>query len=145
ELAEQHGIEKIKTIGDAYMAICTNDIDIDDNKRRILNFAKDILLFCQQVILPNGEALQMRIGIHSGAAVTGVIGTKKLSYDVWGDAVNTAARMESSGEPGMIQVSKTFFDQVQEFDSIKSMREITQKEIMIKGKGMMHTVLLELR
>ena len=145
ELAEQHGIEKIKTIGDAYMAICTNDIDIDDHKRRILNFAKDILLFCQQVILPNGEALQMRIGIHSGAAVTGVIGTKKLSYDVWGDAVNTAARMESSGEPGMIQVSKTFFDQVQEFDSIKSMREITQKEIMIKGKGMMHTVLLELQ
>lgn len=145
ELAEQHGIEKIKTIGDAYMAICTNDEDIAEHKRRILSFAKDTLLFCQQVILPNGNALQMRIGIHSGPTVTGVIGTKKLSYDVWGDAVNTAARMESSGEPGMIQLSQTFFDQVKDSEIIQSMREIAQKEMMIKGKGMMRTVLLELQ
>jgi class 3 adenylate cyclase/predicted negative regulator of RcsB-dependent stress response len=144
ELAEQHGIEKIKTIGDAYMAICNGDQDITEYKKRILTFAKHILLTCKKIILPNGETLQMRIGIHSGPTVTGVIGTKKLSYDVWGDAVNTAARMESYGEPRTIQISQQFYDDVKDFEIVQSMQVLARKELAIKGKGMMHTVLLQL-
>ncbi|MFM7543574.1 MAG: adenylate/guanylate cyclase domain-containing protein [Ignavibacteria bacterium] len=144
QLAEMHGIEKIKTIGDAYMAICNNDEDLKEHKRRMLTFAKQILHSCKEIILPNGDCLQVRIGIHSGPTVTGVIGTKKLSYDVWGDAVNTAARMESYGEPGTIQISQEFYEEVKDFEVAKSMHFLTQKEVAMKGKGMMHTVLLQL-
>jgi adenylate cyclase len=144
QLAEMHGIEKIKTIGDAYMAICNTDEDLREHKRRMLTFAKQILHSCKEITLPNGDCLQVRIGIHSGPTVTGVIGTKKLSYDVWGDAVNTAARMESYGEPGTIQISQEFYEEVKDFEVVKSMHFFTQKEVTMKGKGMMHTVLLQL-
>lgn len=144
QLAEMHGIEKIKTIGDAYMAICNTDEDLREHKRRMLTFAKQILHACKEITLPNGDCLQVRIGIHSGPTVTGVIGTKKLSYDVWGDAVNTAARMESYGEPGTIQISQEFYEEVKDFEVVKSMHFLTQKEVAMKGKGMMHTVLLQL-
>jgi len=144
QLAEMHGIEKIKTIGDAYMAICNNDEDLKEHKRRMLTFAKQILHSCKEITLPNGDCLQVRIGIHSGPTVTGVIGTKKLSYDVWGDAVNTAARMESYGEPETIQISQEFYEEVKDFEVVKSMHFLTQKEVAMKGKGMMHTVLLQL-
>jgi len=144
QLAEMHGIEKIKTIGDAYMAICNTDEDLREHKRRMLTFAKQILHSCKEITLPNGDFLQVRIGIHSGPTVTGVIGTKKLSYDVWGDAVNTAARMESYGEPGTIQISQEFYEEVKDFEVVKSMHFLTQKEVAMKGKGMMHTVLLQL-
>ena len=144
QLAEHHGIEKIKTIGDAYMAI-SNDDDADEHKRRMLSFAKAILHTCTDIILPNGNALQMRIGIHSGPTVTGVIGTKKFSYDVWGDAVNTASRMESNGEPGTIQVSREFYEQAKDYEIIQSMNVFSHKEVAMKGKGIMHTVLLRLQ
>lgn len=69
---------------------------------------------------------------------------QKLSYDVWGDAVNTAARMESYGEPGTIQISQEFYDEVKDFEVVKSLHVLTQKEVAMKGKGLMHTVLLQL-
>lgn len=144
QLAELHRIEKIKTIGDAYMAICNTDEDRKEHKSRMLTFAKQILHACKEIRLPNGDSLQVRIGIHSGPTVTGVIGTKKLSYDVWGDAVNTAARMESYGEPGTIQISQEFYDEVKDFEVVKSLQILTQKEVAMKGKGVMHTVLLQL-
>lgn len=144
QLAEMHGIEKIKTIGDAYMAICNTDENLKEHKRQMLTFAKQILHSCKEITLPNGDCLQIRIGIHSGPTVTGVIGTKKLSYDVWGDAVNTAARMESYGEPETIQISQEFYEEVKDFEVVKSMHFLTQKEVAMKGKGMMHTVLLQL-
>ena len=143
-LAEKHGIEKIKTIGDAYMAICNSEENSFEHKNRILSFAMEILHTCDNISLPNGKKLQMRIGIHSGPTVTGVIGTKKLSYDVWGDAVNTASRMESSGEPGTIQISQQFYEQVKDFEIVKSMQVLAHKELAIKGKGVMNTVLLQL-
>jgi len=143
-LAEMHGIEKIKTIGDAYMAICNTDENLKEHKRQMLTFAKQIPHSCKEITLPNGDCLQIRIGIHSGPTVTGVIGTKKLSYDVWGDAVNTAARMESYGEPETIQISQEFYEEVKDFEVVKSMHFLTQKEVAMKGKGMMHTVLLQL-
>ena len=87
--------------------------------------------------------MEVRIGIHSGPTVTGVIGTKKLSYDVWGDAVNTAARMESYGEPGTIQVSQEFYNSIIHIDGMIETTVIAQKEIEIKGKGLMNTVVLQ--
>jgi guanylate cyclase len=92
--------------------------------------------------MSNGETLSVRIGIHSGPTVAGVIGTKKFSYDVWGDAVNTAARMESHGEPGTIQVSKEFYDAVRSLDIVKSMNVYAERDIAIKGKGLMQTIVL---
>lgn len=93
--------------------------------------------------MKNGKSLEVRIGIHSGPTVTGVIGTRKLSYDVWGDAVNTAARMESYGEPGTIQVSREFYESIRNIDEMVHTTVITEKEIAIKGKGLMNTVLLQ--
>lgn len=142
-LADTYGIEKIKTIGDAYMAISDSREDTVDHKLKMLTFAKEILAICSDIILKNGKTLEVRIGIHSGPTVTGVIGTKKLSYDVWGDAVNTAARMESYGEPGTIQVSREFYDSIRHIDGMIETTVITEKEIAIKGKGLMNTVILQ--
>lgn len=142
-LADTYGIEKIKTIGDAYMAISDSREDKVNHKLKMLTFAKKILAICSEIILSNGKTLEVRIGIHSGPTVTGVIGTKKLSYDVWGDAVNTAARMESYGEPGTIQVSQEFYNSIIHIDGMIETTVIAQKEIEIKGKGLMNTVLLQ--
>jgi class 3 adenylate cyclase len=141
-IADTHGIEKIKTIGDAYMAICNIGDDSQEDKRRMLCFAKDVLSICNSIVMSNGDTLSVRIGIHSGPTVAGVIGTKKFSYDVWGDAVNTAARMESHGEPGTIQVSKEFYDAVRSLDIVKSMNVYAERDIAIKGKGLMQTIVL---
>ena len=142
-LADTYGIEKIKTIGDAYMAISDSREDKVNHKLKMLTFAKKILAICSEIILSNGKTLEVRIGIHSGPTVTGVIGTKKLSYDVWGDAVNTAARMESYGEPGTIQVSQEFYNSIIHIDGMIETTVIAQKEIEIKGKGLMNTVVLQ--
>jgi len=142
-LADTYGIEKIKTIGDAYMAISDSREDTVDHKLKMLTFAKEILSTCSDIKLKNGKILEVRIGIHSGPTVTGVIGTKKLSYDVWGDAVNTAARMESYGEPGTIQVSREFYDSIRHIDGMIETTVITEKEIAIKGKGLMNTIILQ--
>jgi class 3 adenylate cyclase len=141
-IADTHGIEKIKTIGDAYMAICNIGDDTQEHKKRMLCFAKDVLSICNSIVMSNGETLSVRIGIHSGPTVAGVIGTKKFSYDVWGDAVNTAARMESYGEPGTIQVSREFYESVKELSIVQSMTIRSEKEIVMKGKGLMNTVIL---
>ena len=141
-LADAYGIEKIKTIGDAYMAICNSGESIGEHRKRMLLFAKEVIATCSGIILPNGNSMEIRIGIHSGPTVTGVIGTKKLSYDVWGDAVNTAARMESYGEPGTIQVTMEFYEALNDSDIFGSFEIVTEKELIIKGKGLMKTVIL---
>jgi class 3 adenylate cyclase len=125
------------------MAICNIGDDTQEHKIRMLCFAKDVLSICNSIVMSNGETLSVRIGIHSGPTVAGVIGTKKFSYDVWGDAVNTAARMESHGEPGTIQVSKEFYDAIIHIDGMIETTVIAEKEIAIKGKGLMNTVVLK--
>ena len=105
ELAEKHGLEKIKTIGDAYMVAAGMPDPCSDPAHRIAEMALDM----QQAVaalsdeIPQG--LSIRIGLHAGPAVAGVIGNRKPFYDVWGETVNTASRMESHAEPGRIQVS----------------------------------------
>lgn len=142
ELADHYGIEKIKTIGDAYMAISNQGDDNLEHKRRMLEFAQQVISICKTIHIAENTSIQVRIGIHSGPTVAGVLGTKKYSYDVWGDAVNTAARMESYGEPGTIQVSKEFYESVKDLSIVQSMTIRSEKEIVMKGKGLMNTVIL---
>jgi adenylate cyclase len=108
ELAERHGVEKIKTIGDSYMAVGGLDGRAEVGAEATARFA--LALIDETTRLPplGGTRLALRIGIHAGPATAGVIGETRFSYDVWGDAVNTAARMEGYGEAGRIQVTPAF-------------------------------------
>jgi adenylate cyclase len=107
-LAEQHGVEKIKTVGDSYMAAAGFDGRARDGAVAIGRFALAIMQ-ANDVHAPLGKTkLGLRTGIHCGPATAGVIGDTRFSYDVWGDAVNLAARMESHGLEGRIQVSEAF-------------------------------------
>jgi len=104
-LTAKHGLEKIKTIGDAYMVAGGMPDQKAGNVFAVAEMALDMLAVVERVGAELGERIAVRVGMHTGPAVAGVIGTRKLSYDVWGDTVNTAARMESHGSPGRIQVT----------------------------------------
>ncbi|MBD3664758.1 adenylate/guanylate cyclase domain-containing protein [Sulfitobacter aestuariivivens] len=104
-LTAERGLEKIKTIGDAYMVAAGLPVAREDHAHIIADMALAMQAEVAQLSEELGERIALRIGIHSGPAVAGVIGTSKVFYDVWGDTVNTASRMESHGEPGRIQVT----------------------------------------
>ncbi|HEY1015969.1 MAG TPA: adenylate/guanylate cyclase domain-containing protein, partial [Herpetosiphonaceae bacterium] len=104
-LAEKHGLEKIKTIGDAYMAVAGLPIPRPDHAEAIAEMALEMRRELSHRITLLGEPLAVRIGIHTGPVVAGVIGAKKFSYDLWGDTVNVASRMEALGQAGAIQVT----------------------------------------
>ncbi|MEM6305999.1 MAG: adenylate/guanylate cyclase domain-containing protein [Pseudomonadota bacterium] len=134
KLAEKHGLEKIKTIGDAYMVAAGLPNPCNDAVPRVAEMALDMQRTVAEMAdeFPNG--LEVRIGLHAGPAVAGVIGNKKLFYDVWGETVNTASRMESHGEPGRIQVTtqaKEELDSSYEFESRGS--------VFVKGMGEVET------
>ncbi|HWB48398.1 MAG TPA: adenylate/guanylate cyclase domain-containing protein [Stellaceae bacterium] len=104
-LADRYGVEKIKTIGDAYMAVAGLPEPVDDHADRLARMGLEMFAAKNEVAAHFGVTIRMRIGIASGPVMAGIIGTHKFSYDVWGDAVNLAARLESSGEAERIQVS----------------------------------------
>lgn len=114
EIISKYGLEKIKTIGDAYMCAGGIPVPNDSNPIDITKAALEIRDFMdgwKKEKLAKGEPVwELRIGIHTGAVVAGVVGKKKFAYDIWGDAVNTAARMESSGIPGEINISGTTYE-----------------------------------
>lgn len=104
ELAQRHNVEKIKTIGDAYMVAAGIPIARADHTQALANMALDMLSAAKTISETSGIAIHMRIGMASGAMMAGVIGTKKFSYDVWGDPVNLASRLESASAPGRVLV-----------------------------------------
>lgn len=136
-LTEKYDIEKIKTIGDSYMVAAGLPLPRDDHADAIAEMALDMQTIIQQ--FPNrwGTQLQIRIGINTGPVVAGVIGTKKFIYDLWGDAVNIASRMESHGIPGSIQVTEETYQLLQNRYQFEE-----RGSIEIKGKGMMRTYIL---
>jgi adenylate cyclase len=106
-IADQHGLEKIKTSGDAYMAAAGLPIPMKDHAFRAAHMALDMMEAIEHFNEHSPYKLKMRIGIDTGSVVAGVIGTKKFIYDLWGDTVNTASRMESHGMPGRIQITNS--------------------------------------
>jgi adenylate cyclase len=106
-LAERHGVEKIKTIGDAYMAAAGVPERCPDHAQRLARMAIDMLTAMRALAAETGERLELRIGMAAGPVMAGVIGRRKFSYDVWGDAVNLAARLESAGVAGRIHICPT--------------------------------------
>jgi len=136
-LVEQRGLEKIKTIGDAYMVVGGAPQPMHDHAMRAAGLALDMLQATEAYNRATGRKLALRIGMHSGPAVAGVIGLNKFGYDLWGDTVNTASRMQSHSEPGRIHISEQCRTQlVDEF--ICEERGL----VNIKGKGEMTTFFL---
>jgi adenylate cyclase len=138
DIADRRGLEKIKTIGDAYMAVAGVPLPRDDHAARAADMAMDVMEALAAFNQRHGYTLQLRIGINSGPVVAGVIGKRKFIYDLWGDTVNTASRMESHGVPGRIQVSDATRRQLDESFVLEA-RGI----IDVKGKGAMHTWFLD--
>jgi guanylate cyclase len=133
-LVERHGLEKIKTIGDCYMAAAGVPDPHPDHARRAALLALDMRDAVATWTLPDGSPLQLRIGINSGPVVAGVIGTKRFLYDLYGDAVNTASRMETHSVPGEIQITSATHD------LLKDEFECRPRGVIpVKGKGEMQT------
>lgn len=138
ELVDRFGLEKIKTIGDAYMLAGGLPEPSKDHALKVAEMALAMQEEISNIPTPGDHPLSLRIGISTGPVVAGVIGRKKFLYDLWGDTVNTASRMESLGEPGKIQVSGTTWEELKETHRFSAPRTIE-----VKGKGTMTTRFLE--
>ena len=134
ELVERQGLEKIKTIGDCYMAAAGVPDPCPDHARRAALVALEMQEVLATSTVAGQPGVELRIGINSGPVVAGVIGTNRFLYDLWGDAVNTASRMESHGTPGEIQITRATYELLQ--DEFICRRRGT---IPVKGKGDMET------
>jgi adenylate cyclase len=137
ELVDRHGLEKIKTIGDAYLVAGGVPTPRPDHAVAVAEMALDICEAVRSFNALRGTSLDLRIGINSGPVVAGVIGTRKFVFDLWGDAVNTASRMESHGEPGRIHVTEATYR------LLKDKYNFAERgPIPVKGKGVMETYFL---
>jgi adenylate cyclase len=133
-LVERHGLEKIKTIGDAYMAAAGVPDPSPDHARRAALLALDMREAIATSAVGGGSGLELRIGINSGPLIAGVIGSKRFLYDLWGDAVNTASRMESQGTSGEIQITRATYELLKDEFVCRP-----RGSIEVKGKGQMET------
>jgi len=136
-LLEKYDLEKIKTIGDCYMVVGGLPVPRTDHAIAIVEMALDMQAELEHFNAETGQQFQMRVGINTGSVVAGVIGLKKFIYDLWGDAVNTASRMESHGIPNRIQVSSTTYECLKDYYKFEP-----RGMIQVKGKGDMMTYLL---
>lgn len=135
---DKYGCERIKTIGDAYMAVCGVPVPVEDHAERMVKAAKEILILLNDRNEQNEIKWRIRIGINTGQIVAGVVGVKKYIYDVFGDTINTASRMESNSEPMRINISKNTYEIVKgEFDTT------ARTPIEVKGKGLQEMYFIE--
>ncbi|GEM_PF-283959 len=138
DLAARHGLEKIKTIGDAYMVAGGVPVVRKDHAAAVADMALDMLEVVARYSRERGVNLDVRVGLHTGPVVAGVIGKRKFAYDLWGDTVNTASRMESHGIPGRAHLSEATWA------LLKDKFEAEDRgEIDVKGKGRMRTFVLK--
>lgn len=133
-VVERHGLEKIRTMGDGYMVASGVPTPRPDHARALATAALEMMAFLDTWQSPHAADIRFRMGMNSGPVLAGVIGRKKFSYDVWGDPVNVASRMESHGEPGRIQVGRDTYELLRD-DFFFEPRGM----IPIKGKGLMET------
>ncbi len=133
-ITEKHGLEKIKTIGDCYMLAGGVPEPRDDHAHAVVDAAMEMCTALEEMHARTGGALRMRIGVHSGPIVAGVIGIRKFTYDLWGDTVNVASRMESTGQPGRIHVSSHTAQLIEDEFNLES-----RGAIEVKSLGMVET------
>lgn len=138
DLVERYDLEKIRTIGDNYMVVSGAPRPRSDHAHALANLALEMREYITSLPIRKGKRIDFRVGINSGPVIAGVIGKQKFHYDVWGDAVNTASRMESHGVSGKIQIASGAYELVKgEFICEP------RGEVEIKGKGKLMTWFLE--
>jgi class 3 adenylate cyclase len=133
-ITQLHGVEKIKTIGDAYMLASGVPSGNPIHARKVIEVAMEMLKAVHDIKLSahdeSAPVFDLRIGINSGPVIAGIVGVKKFQYDIWGDTVNTASRMETASQPGRINISESTYELVKEFFDCEY-----RGEIEVKGKG----------
>ncbi len=153
-IMETHGCEKIKTMGDGYLAVAGLPVECANHAERLTRAALDMMSVTKlpdHIVstLPRNTGFEIRIGLHTGSCFAGIVGEQRFVYDVYSDAVNVAARMESHGEPGRITVSEDFAFHLQNRldmapdETLSPLTFIERDEIAIKGKGLMKTYFVE--
>jgi class 3 adenylate cyclase len=138
-LAATHDVEKIKTVGDAYMAVCGMPVQVPDHAARMVRMAIRMVHITREHAMEHKVSMKLRVGINSGPVVAGVIGKSKYIYDLWGDTVNLASRMESGGLPDMIQVTRPVYEKLKDQFVFEP-----RGEIEVKGKGSVEAWLLKM-
>ncbi|PRI14054.1 adenylate/guanylate cyclase domain-containing protein [Mycobacterium shigaense] len=134
ELADKHGLEKIKVSGDSYMVVSGVPRPRPDHVQALADFALDMVATAAKLEDPHGISVPLRIGFATGTVVAGVVGSRRFFYDVWGDAVNVAARMESTDSVGQIQVPEDVYERLKDEFVLQE-----RGRIEVKGKGVMRT------
>ncbi len=137
--AQELGIEKIKTVGDAYMAVCGLPVPMEDHAERMVRMAIRMVHITREHALEHKVAMKLRVGINTGPVVAGVIGKSKYIYDLWGDTVNLASRMESGGIPDSIQVTRAVYEKLKDKFTFEP-----RGTIEVKGKGNVEAWVLRL-
>jgi class 3 adenylate cyclase len=145
-IADKYKIEKIKTIGDSYMAAGGLPVKTPDSVKSTVLAALEMQAFIKayglQKVAGGELAFQMRVGIHTGPVVAGIVGVKKFQYDIWGDTVNTASRMESSGAVGCVNISDTTYELIKDEPMFVFQ---SRGKVQAKGKGEIGMYFVQLR